>query len=409
MGGRDTMSAFAGKGKMHRWKGSSVAAHARRTLIAFALVAAVFSVSTFTRLQVIEGELEEVRVGGDAERMGAVGYEAFVPEPTDDVVVDVAKGDDPRSRATSRHEDLQEEEEVEDLAWDDPEEDPRGKEPQADEKTNPDDRHECEWEEPKLKDESESIGVEEEDDALDDDGDEVTAEEVVENVVKVDSKTEAKAREAEVRDPAPPVAEERERAIENHSDLDKETGLSNKFLAEYESIGEIEDYLKETKVDYSNLDTSREDNHKIEQAFATAHWKEWQNTEKGVDEYYKLNVLFDDTEEEEKVGWKKTMIRIPPSKRRAPPPRSRRRRSRDQGTSGGGGGGTTTREVDGNRKILLVKLPCDEKVLRGLSRKERAKTGCFGGGGGGGSGGGGGRRTSRSSRRGSGAGGSKTS
>ena len=148
---------------------------------------------------------------------------------------------------------------------------------------------------------------------------------------------------------------------------------------------------------------------KIEQACAIAHWKEWQNTEKGVDEYYKLNVLFDDTEEEEKVGWKKTMIRIPPSKRRAPPPRSRRRRSRDQGTSGGGGGGTTTREVDGNRKILPVKLPCDEKVLRGLSRKERAKTGCFGGGGGGGSGGGGGRRTSRSSRRGSGAGGSKTS
>ena len=346
MGGRDTMSAFAGKGKMHRWKGSSVAAHARRTLIAFALVAAVFSVSTFTRLQVIEGELEEVRVGGDAERMGAVGYEAFVPEPADDVVVDVAKGDDPRSRATSRHEDLQEEEEGGDLAWDDPEEDPRGKEPQADEKTNPDDRHECEWEEPKLKDESESIGVEEEDDALDDDGDEVTAEEVVENVVKVDSKTEAKAREAEVRDPAPPVAEERERAIENHSDLDKETGLSNKFLAEYESIGEIEDYLKETKVDYSNLDTSREDNHKIEQAFATAHWKEWQNTEKGVDEYYKLNVLFDDTEEEEKVGWKKTMIRIPPSKRRAPPPPvqaaaiegpgdERRGRGRDHDARGG--------------------------------------------------------------------------
>ena len=154
--------------------------------------------------------------------------------------------------------------------------------------------------------------------------------------------------------------------------LDRETGLSNAFLEEIERKGGIEDYLKETKVDYSKVDSSQEETRKIEQAFSTAHWKEWQNTNKSVKEYYKLNVLFDDSEEGEEESWKRTMIRINPSKH---PSRSKRRR---RGGGGGGGGNVESSSLDGNNhKILPMKLPCDESVLRGLSRKDRAKTGCF--------------------------------
>ena len=160
--------------------------------------------------------------------------------------------------------------------------------------------------------------------------------------------------------------------------LDAETGLSHAFLAELEVRGGgIEDYLKDTKVDFSHVETSAEENHKIEQAFATAHWKEWQNTKKGVNEYYKLNVLFDDSQEEEQVSWKETRIRIPPPKRS--PSRTKRRRRGDGGgpTTAARPGSTQRTTVDGEVRRLPVKLPCDESVLRGLPKRERARTGCF--------------------------------
>ena len=163
------------------------------------------------------------------------------------------------------------------------------------------------------------------------------------------------------------------------NNLDPETGLSHDFLDEIEVKGGIDDYLKNTQVDFEHLDHSKENGHHIEQAFSIAHWKEWQNTTKGVKEYYKLNVMFDDSDEE-KQTWKKTMIRIDtPSKNHS---KGRRRRgggtnSRSSSTRGRNGGTNGQTIVDGNRKIVPVTLECDESVLKGLSRRERAKTGCY--------------------------------
>ncbi|QDZ18027.1 hypothetical protein HOP50_01g05330 [Chloropicon primus] len=379
------------KRRLFRGGGRSVGSCVGRILLAFVVVAGVFSLSTLNRLQALDGTLDGGSTGGQPSGLRSIHESNAFSDELEGLrsegrgagnaaeSLGIGGGTLARDRSPARPSELSLGGSFHDRSGD-------AVELIAGETHE---KMESGQDDDDVAGDREAIAINDDDDDDDDDGDDGDGDGQSEVKGVGGAASPGGSEEGgwvdeagEGQDPVEEVfAEERTgaaasgekaTAAEPQEVLDKATGLSHSFLEELESIGSIEEYLKDTKVDYEKVQNSGAKNHKIEQAFSMAHWKEWQKTEKGVNEYYKLNVLFDDSSYDEKETWKETKIRIPPPRQSTP--RSRRRR-RDPASPRSRSSATPV--VDGEHKMLPATLPCDEKVLRGLSKRERAKTGCF--------------------------------